>query len=505
MTDDVRTEIASALSRLIPENEHFQAVQRLAVVGIGGVLYRHHRKGDGLGWSELLAAEEHRLRHVVDWLVSAVAANDPWLARTDTRDRPLKLLKMHSVDQLFAEAEKAFVKKLQNISTAPSLADDERLEMELDDGYRIVRMLSPQALDRESSEMQHCVGLGSYDRHLSSGYLALYSLRDRFNKPHATLEIDTERATLLQLRGKQNAMPVARYLHLLAPFIAEQKLDGREMERVGFVIDVDDIVHHVTSIPDGTTFGQSVRLSPPDGDDADIRVPIGMTVHGDLEVDGLFHAVLSKAGVVNGNVIGRNFIVAETTISPEFRFNGGLDLEGCLITGFPENLHVRGNLILKGTTLCQKLSSGLVVEGDLDITDSNIAELPDDIVVKGSLKATNSNLVALPQGLSVGGGMFLGGSKSLREIPAMVSVGGNLMLRGSSVLSISDDVRIGGMVSLDADKAADFAISDTAKIADGFYFRPTPGVADFLGVNIMPASEFRNAVNMRDSGMSATR
>lgn len=38
--------------------------------------------------------------------------------------------------------------------------------------------------------MQHCVGLGSYDRHLEGMKVGLFSLRDRWNRPHATLEIN---------------------------------------------------------------------------------------------------------------------------------------------------------------------------------------------------------------------------------------------------------------------------------------------------------------------------
>lgn len=360
--------------------------------------------------------------------------------------------------------------------------------MRLADGFSVGRMLTPEALDRETAAMQHCVGLGSYDRNLDDERRGLYSLRDAFNKPHATIEVDHAANALLQLVGKQNEMPIAKYLKVLAPFIEAEGLDSGETASMGFVIGKGGIVHHVSEIPDGAEFDRTLSLRGYGDDPVSIRIPSGITVKGDLILDNGFEGLLTMPATVTGDVHASTMNLPD--ISPEFRFGGGLHFEGSWVGDLPAGLHVRGDLVLKH---CRKvvLPSGLVIDGDLDLTQSNVDELPDDIVIKGSLHASNSSLRRLPEGVSVGGTVFLGGTMHLEEIPAGFTVGGNLMLRYSSVRRLCEDVVVGGMVSVNSDIARELQLSENAAIAGGLYFRPSGEAKNFDGRSMMTADEFR--------------
>ncbi|MBY3433292.1 hypothetical protein HFN89_03820 [Rhizobium laguerreae] len=52
----------------------------------------------------------------------------------------------------------------------------------LDEGYRIVQLLSSTALDREGSLMGHCVGAGGYDGALKSGRAVFFLSTDMPSK-----------------------------------------------------------------------------------------------------------------------------------------------------------------------------------------------------------------------------------------------------------------------------------------------------------------------------------
>lgn len=88
----------------------------------------------------------------------------------------------------------------------------------MDDGYYVVRLMTPEALDRESGVMQHCIGQGAYDHKLEDGNFVYLSMRDRFGKAHATMELDVRPVRgpiLVQCQGKQNRPPEAAYVGLL--------------------------------------------------------------------------------------------------------------------------------------------------------------------------------------------------------------------------------------------------------------------------------------------------
>jgi hypothetical protein len=466
-----------------------EQVSRLAVIGIGRVLFRHHKKeGD---WGTLFDSYLTEIRHVIDWLTSAVMDGDDWIERLDEKGRPLKLMKMHSIAQLVAESDKAFAKKMQKIGVSVALTDDERLHMRLADGFAVVRMLTPEALDRETSAMQHCVGFGSYDRYLRDGARGLYSLRDPFNKPHATIEIDHKAKALMQLRGKQNHIPIPKYLKVLAPFIETEGLDSGETAAMGFVIGKGGIVHHISEIPDGAEFDKSLSFRGYGGDSDSVRIPSGIKVEGDLILDKGFEGLLSRPARVTGDVHANSMNLPN--LSPDFEFGGGLHFEGSRVGDMPAGLHVRGDLVLKHCHM-MALPEGAVIDGDLDLTNSTLVELPDDIVIKGSLHASNSALRRLPEGVSVGGAVFLGGTTQLEEIPAGFKVGGNIMLRDSSVRRICEDVIIGGMISINSDIAAELRLAETATVAGGLYFRPSGHTKNFEGRSSMSADDFRQEV-----------
>lgn len=90
-------------------------------------------------------------------------------------------------------------------------------------GFCWVRLSTPLHFERESRLMNHCVGNGGYYERYKRGETEYYSLRDKNNKPHCTVEVQrhysTEKtACVVQCKGKNNQRPSDDYQRYIGRF-----------------------------------------------------------------------------------------------------------------------------------------------------------------------------------------------------------------------------------------------------------------------------------------------
>ncbi|WP_187970640.1 PcfJ domain-containing protein [Aquibium microcysteis] len=230
------------------------------------------------------------LDHITDWLKASFLTGAGWLHNVDGLGRPKKLMKCSSIADLVREADKAMDRL--NAQRARSLGgNDERHVADLADGYTLVRLLTPAALDLESSRMHHCVGHGAYDGDVESGYSEIYSLRDRLGRPVITMEVGADHYADLagghverrirQVQGKRNDDPADEHLAILKPFILASGWEG-EYGYWPRVKDIAGTVHDLYDIPAGTPFKDlQVCVTT---DHGDITLPEGLVVEGELEL-----------------------------------------------------------------------------------------------------------------------------------------------------------------------------------------------------------------------------
>jgi hypothetical protein len=343
------------------------------------------------------AALTARVRHVADWIEAARVNHEEWLQRCDDKGRPLKLLKIGSLAQAIAEADKAMRRFAFNAAAAPHVdGEGEESVMTFADGSRIVRLLTPAALDRESAMLGHCVGQGAYDAAVKDRSRIIYSLRDREGKAHVTLDVKAEGNQLLQCRGKQNAPPIEKYMPQARAFIESSGFVLKDWPAMtGLVQDVAGKVHSISALPKGLTIGGTLDL--------------GCT---------------NITALPEGLCVGRD-----------------LYLFGTKITALPDALSVGGDLHLSGTNI-MALPDGLSVGGGLHLSSTNITELPDRLSVGGNLYLSSTKITALPDGLKVGGNLALGGT-NITALPDGLKVGGNLDLGGTNIMVLPEGLSVG--------------------------------------------------------------
>ncbi|MBY3432799.1 hypothetical protein HFN89_01235 [Rhizobium laguerreae] len=242
------------LSKLLGAYSDIEQVLTLLTHAVGRALERDFfNQGLTVGWDQAAI-----IRHVTDWLTASVIDNDEWLGRVDAQGRPLKLMKLGSLEAAAKEADKAMRKRAQKLRTVKIKDGDEELFRELAEGYYIVRLLTPEALDVESAAMQHCIGQGSYDGLLKNTAFAFYSLRDPFGKPHATLEVEGD--WLNQCQGKQNREPDNKYIDLMLSVFVDQKWKT-SIPLSGVIVDANHAIHDPMRLPDGFKSEGHLKLS----------------------------------------------------------------------------------------------------------------------------------------------------------------------------------------------------------------------------------------------------
>jgi len=391
------------------------------------------------------AALDGRVRHVADWIAASVFNDEAWLKDLDDRGRPKKLLKIGSLAQAEAEADKAMRRFAFKAAAAQYVeVEGEETVMTFANGNRIVRLLSPAALDRESAMMGHCVGQGAYDATVADRSRSIYSLRDGRGQAHVTFDIEERQRALLQCKGKGNLPPVGRYLPEIRAFVERERVELREAAGfTGLVEDTAGRIHSVGALPKGLSVPGSLDLREMRSVTA---LPEDLKVAGHLDLRGTAVTALPESLLVRGYLDASR--TAITALPKGLKKIGGhLDISDTAVTDLPEGLKVGGDLKLRRSVV-KALPRGLEVGRDLDLADTAISKLPKHLYVRGNLFLSWSAVSTLPKGLRVGGDLDLRGS-AVTALPEGLTVGGNLHLRGTGIKRLPEDLKVGAFLFSD--------------------------------------------------------
>lgn len=359
-----------------------QRVLELLVTSVGRVLSKSANRGEN--WHPLCVRND--LNHIVNWLSVSIRDSAPWLSNVDHLGRPKKLLKFSSIDQVTAEANKAAKIANEKIGKVTLIDGDEELFAELTDGFYLVKLLTPAALDRESSVMQHCIGHGDFDDSLDNKEFGFLSLRDRHGNPHVTLEIHRPYEVLFveQMQGKQNKSPNQEYLNVLIPYLEREKIVfGHVFLYDQKVRDVNNVLHSIGDLPQG------------------------------FESVGEIDWFKSDEGY-------------SKSLPSNMKVNGSLYLVSSEVVALPENLHVTEDLHIFETNIT-RLPKSISVEGDINAENSSLAIIEDGFTCRGDLKISGTKLKSLPKNLTVAGALDIS-ETDIDEVPECCKIGTKLIV-----------------------------------------------------------------------------
>lgn len=399
--DELVALVAKRIARIVNKFDA-ASVEHELILSVGRVLLKEAKRDEfieasialkeqdekDLDWSLL---SDEKTRHIVDWLKASKMNNEQWLQNLDDRGRIKKLMKFSSLSQIHDEADKVMRIKAQQSITAEVSTGAEKIIETLADGYYIVQMLTPTALDRESAYMQHCIGNGAYDDGLKDNKVEYLSLRDKIGKPHATLEIHDD--IVVQLQGKQNKSPAQKYLNLIIPYLKVRKLGwNNDVAKQGGIYDIDYNFHPL-DIPfsDDLCVNGNIDFI----ETSIYALPNNFKVIGNLSLDFTRIKKLEDGLEVAFDISLEDSDIEH--ISPDIKIGGDLILANCQITELSDNLKIGRDLILRGSSL-ERLPNGLNAGGVIYMDDTRIIDIPDDL--KCGMLVLNDLVNTIPEGLS---------------------------------------------------------------------------------------------------------
>jgi hypothetical protein len=184
--------------------------------------------------------------------------------------------------------------------------------------YKWVQLTTEEQCIKEGQLMKHCIGGNGHSQRISSGKSLAFSLRDKYNKPHVTIELYSDSKVIFEFKGNSNQKPKTKYLKYFlelakkyeftqitdstykafkeAPSIAKQLLKiNDEFFNMNFTLELgilpfsdnSIVINHLKihndkttiKLPDNLTFYTTVTLQC-----KEIKIGKNLTIGGDLQI-----------------------------------------------------------------------------------------------------------------------------------------------------------------------------------------------------------------------------
>jgi hypothetical protein len=411
----------------------------------------------------IIEASMDETRHIYDWLLASSLRKEAWLSRYDVQGRPLKLMKFGTFKQILAEADKAMAKRRGDGFRVPA-GEGTKVVHECGEGWTIVRLKTPEALDHEGHVMGHCVGQGAYDGGFSTNFTGIYSLRDPFGKSHVTLEINHSMDVVRQIKGKQNKPPKAEYMRRLLGWrgLEGVSVEGTELPS-GFGFEKSRGIVELSSLKAGDVFEGNIGIVLKDNADFVLDIPGGVTIRGTVVIQGqrsgelvevgnavqmrwaklsipddvffdgdvrLDHVTLERFSFAGRHLVVRNAAVrsfedircdvtqfAATDFARDAldgaSFKGSVEMQDCRGVVFHQSTSVGAHLSVAG---CRphanheepelEFADGFEVNRKLNIFNSRV-RMGDSLQVTGNADILASSVTSMPSRLSVTGSLTI--------------------------------------------------------------------------------------------------
>lgn len=142
-------------------------------------------------------------------------------------------------------------------------------------GYTWVELTGRDALALEGDKMGHCVGGDDYVKQVANGSTKIYSLRDKKDEPHVTIDYSTYKNIIVQIKGKSNNPPIPKYHEYIIDFVNNElkpkKIDDTDVLRMGLILSEDNA--KILSLEDYTGDTIKVPVFDPNMSDSVTKLP----------------------------------------------------------------------------------------------------------------------------------------------------------------------------------------------------------------------------------------
>jgi hypothetical protein len=223
--------------------------------------------------------------------------------------------------------------------------------------YKWVQLITKEDCREEGSAMGHCIGNSSHSSRISSGSAIAFSLRDKFNRPHISIEASSNDRVIIEMKGSSNQIPKDEYVSYFVDLFKKYHFTGlndyygREM-----FLRNSQIVEEINELDDSFF-------------DFDFKLEIGLQPFEENEI-------YIKLIEINSN-INKTIDIPDNT-----RFTNTLKLVANKVS-IGSNLLIGGDLILECKTL--KIGDNIKVGGNFK-TNKQIKNIENKVECFGEFQ-----------------------------------------------------------------------------------------------------------------------
>lgn len=312
---------------------------------------------------------------------------------------------------------------------------------EYKDGFKWVTLDSLHAFNRETKLMNHCLSTDSrYIKKLESKKATYYSLRNKSNKPHCTIEI--EHKQVVQIKGHSDGPVINKYVRYVIDFIKNpindkyKKVLKDDLINIGCILQ-KGVLYNIYKLPIGFTYKDDLKFS----DNKQLKkLPSNMTVKGNFYLDGTSIEQLPENLTIKGKLY-----ISDTPITtlPENLTCSSLDLRKTNVITLPKTLNIKMLTLSKNITF---LPENFTNSGEVVFIHSSIKKLPNNLKVKkidiADIPSYNSmeggNIEELPDNLVIEDLDLR--SSTIKIVPSTLKV--KILRLGSRVISLPNNFTV---------------------------------------------------------------
>jgi hypothetical protein len=251
--------------------------------------------------------------------------------------------------------------------------------------YKWVQLKTVEDCIEEGNAMGHCIGNSNHSQNISQERSVAFSLRDKYNKPHLTLEAPFDKSLnyigkIFEFKGTSNQTPAVEYVECFVELLKKYNFKGYTDSNLHISLSNSfELINQINKI--------NSEFFP-----FEIKLQLGLDCFGEQEIV-INHINIRGGKTINlpkGVMFYSNVSIQaeEINLSDDILIGGGLYLSSGKIS-IGENIKIAGSLILVETKNI-KISDNIIVFGDIIVKNENVRrKLKKSITCEGIVTVSN--------------------------------------------------------------------------------------------------------------------
>jgi hypothetical protein len=234
--------------------------------------------------------------------------------------------------------------------------------------YKWVQLKTVQDCIEEGNAMGHCIGSTNHNQNISQERSVAFSLRDKYNKPHLTLEAPFNKeknqiGKIFEFKGSRNQTPSVNYVKYFIDLLKKYNFEGYTDSNLHKSLEKSfELIKQINTI--------NKEFFP-----FEIKLQLGLDCFGEQDI------IIKQINIRNGKIIN---------IPKGIMFYSNISIESEEIN-FLNDILIGGNLNLYASEI--KIGENIKIAGSLNILKARNITISDNVIVFGDITTKEEKIM----------------------------------------------------------------------------------------------------------------